>query len=420
MNPDETHKAIEAVWRIESTRVLAVLARYVRDLDLAEDLAHEALVVALEQWPVKGIPPQPRAWLITTAKRRAIDQFRRKEIYTRALSELALRAGEDAYQPDFDANLADHVEDDVLRLIFVTCHPVLSATARVALALRLLGGLSTAEIAKAYLTTESAISQRMVRAKRTLAHNDVPFEVPTLDELPPRLSSVLEVIYLIFNEGYSASFGDEWTRPALAQEALRLGRILASHMANNSEIFGLLSLMELQASRFAARVGPGGEPVLLKDQDRARWDQLLIRRGLASLDRAENLAQQPDAYLLQARIAACHARARDFASTDWGRIVAHYKSLAALSPSPIVELNMAVAISMSEGPDAALSILEALDRDETLRDYHLLPSARADILQRLGRWAEAEAELRKAASLTDNLVERALLMARAGQLRGQT
>lgn len=420
MNPDETHKAIEAVWRIESTRVLAVLARYVRDLDLAEDLAHEALVVALEQWPVKGIPPQPRAWLITTAKRRAIDQFRRKEIYTRALSELALRAGEDAYQPDFDANLADHVDDDVLRLIFVTCHPVLSATARVALALRLLGGLSTAEIAKAYLTTESAISQRMVRAKRTLAHNDVPFEVPTLDELPPRLSSVLEVIYLIFNEGYSASFGDEWTRPALAQEALRLGRILASHMANNSEIFGLLSLMELQASRFAARVGPGGEPVLLKDQDRARWDQLLIRRGLASLDRAENLAQQPDAYLLQARIAACHARARDFASTDWGRIAAHYKSLAALSPSPIVELNMAVAISMSEGPDAALSILEALDRDETLRDYHLLPSARADILQRLGRWAEAEAELRKAASLTDNRVERALLMARAGQLRGQT
>jgi RNA polymerase sigma factor (sigma-70 family) len=411
----DTHRAIEAVWKIEAPKLIAGLTRFVRDVGQAEDLAHDALVAALEQWPESGVPNNPGAWLMATAKHRAIDFFRRNKLLERKREELGheLEAGQNAAAPDLDAALDDEVGDDLLRLVFTACHPVLSTEARVALTLRLVGGLTTAEIARAYLVPEPTIAQRIVRAKRTLADRQVPYEVPSGDELGARLSSVLEVIYLVFNEGYSATVGDDWMRPALCEDALRLGRILAGLMPNEPEVHGLVALMEIQASRSAARVGPAGEPILLPDQDRARWDQLLIRRGLAALERVEELGGALGPYALQAAIAACHARAKTPAETDWGRIAALYGVLAQLTPSPVVELNRAVAVAMASGPAAGLTLVDALAAEPSLKSYHLLPSVRGDLLARLGRAGEARVEFERAASLTRNARERALLLARA-------
>jgi RNA polymerase sigma factor (sigma-70 family) len=409
-----THAAIEAVWRIESARLIAGLARLVRDVGVAEDLAQDALLAALEQWPKSGVPDNPGAWLMTTAKRRAIDLLRRGKMLERKHQELGHELeGRQKTAPDLDAAIDDDIGDDLLRLIFTACHPVLSTEARVALTLRLLGGLTTPEIARAFLVTETTVAQRIVRAKRTLAEARVPFEVPRGPDRAARLSSVLEVIYLVFNEGYSATAGDDWVRPALCEDALRLGRILAELEPDEPEVHGLVALMEIQASRLRARVGPSGEPVLLLDQDRALWDGLLIQRGLAALDRAEALSGALRPYTLQAAIAACHARARTPEETDWTRIAALYDALAQLAPSPVVELNRAVAYAMTFGPAEGLAIVDALAPDPALASYHLLPAVRGDLLAKLGRTAEARAEFERAASLTRNSRERALLLARA-------
>ena len=415
MTAADTHRAIDAVWRIESPRLIAGLARIVRDVGVSEELAQDALVAALERWPEAGIPDNPGAWLMATAKHRAIDRFRRNKLLERKHEELGreLELEQEMSAPDFDTALDDDIGDDLLRLIFTSCHPVLSTEARVALTLRLLGGLTTDELARAYLVPESTMAQRIVRAKRTLADARVPFEVPRGAELAARLSSVLEVIYLIFNEGYAATAGDNWMRPQLCDEALRLGRILAELAPNEPEVHGLVALMEIQASRAAARVGPSGEPVLLLDQDRARWDQLLIRRGLAALERAEKLGGALGPYALQAAIAACHARARMAVETNWVRIAALYDSLAQIVPSPIVELNRAVAIAMAFGPAAGLECVDALASEPTLKAYHLLPSVRGDFLFKLGRFDEARVEFERAASLTRNARERTLLLERA-------
>lgn len=410
----DIQSTIAAVWRIESARLIAGLARIVRDVGLAEDLAQDALVAALERWPESGVPDNPGAWLMATAKHRAIDLLRRRARLERKHEELGreLESQQGTAESDFDA-VSDDVEDDLLRLMFIACHPVLSREARVALTLRLLGGLSTLEIARAFLVPEPTIAQRIVRAKRTLAEARVPFEVPRGAELAARLSSVLEVIYLIFNEGYSATAGDDWVRPALCEDALRLGRILAELVPGEPEVHGLVALMEIQASRLRARVGPSGEPVLLLDQDRSRWDQLLIRRGLAALERAERLGGTLGPYALQAAIAACHARAQTPEETDWARIVALYDALAQLAPSPIVELNRAVALAMAFGPAAGLEVVDVLAAEPALKGYHLVPSVRGDFLARLGRLDEARAEFERAAALTRNLRERTLLLDRA-------
>jgi RNA polymerase sigma factor (sigma-70 family) len=409
-----THQAIDAVWRIESARLIAGLTRIVRDVAVAEDLAQDALVAALEQWPASGIPDNPAAWLMATAKRRGVDALRRRVTLERKHELLAreLQTLEQLEQGDLAAQV-DDVQDDVLRLIFMTCHPVLSRDARVALTLRLLGGLSTPEIARAFLVSEGTVAQRIVRAKRTLGEARVPFEVPGRDDLADRLSAVLEVIYLVFNEGYTATAGGQWVRPALCADALRLGRILAALMPREPEVHGLLALMELQASRLRARVGPGGEPVLLADQDRARWDRLLVHRGLAALRRAEELSGALGPYTLQAAIAACHASARSVEATDWPRVVALYDALAALTGSPVVELNRAFAVAMAFGPDAGLELVDALAGERVLRGYHLLPSVRGDLLVRAGRADEAREEFVRAAGLCANDRERELLLARA-------
>jgi RNA polymerase sigma-70 factor (ECF subfamily) len=411
----DPHRAIDAVWRIESARLIAGLARIVRDVGLAEDLAQDALVAALERWPESGVPDNPGAWLMAAAKHRAIDLLRRKTLLERKHEELGrvIAAELEAAAPDLDAALDDHVGDDLLRLVFVSCHPVLSTEARVALTLRLLGGLTTEEIARAFLVPEPTVAQRIVRAKRTLAEARVPFEVPRGAELAARLSSVLEVLYLVFNEGYSATAGEEWMRPALCEDALRLGRILAELMPREPEVHGLVALMEIQASRSGARTGPAGEPILLLDQNRAQWDQLLIRRGLAALEPAEKLGGALGPYALQAAIAACHARARTPEATDWPRIVALYDALAQLAPSPIVELNRAVALAMAFGPAAGLEAVDRLTSEPSLRGYHLLPGVRGDLLAKLGRFDEARAELERAAALTRNARERELLLGRA-------
>ncbi len=409
----DTHRAIEAVFRIESAKVIAGLTRLTRDVGMAEELAQEALVAALERWPQTGIPDTPAAWLMATAKHRAIDRFRRNRLIAEKHAELG-RDMEDAQEtPDLDAALDDEIGDDLLRLVFVSCHPVLPTPARVALTLRLLGGLTTDEIARAFLVSEPTVSQRIVRAKRTLAEAGVPFEVPRGDELAARLASVLEVIYLIFNEGYAATAGDDWMRPALCEEALRLGRILAGLAPHEPEVHGLVALMEIQASRQNARLGPAGEPVLLLEQNRALWDHLLIRRGLAALERAEQLGGADSSYALQAAIAACHARAATAAETDWARIAALYATLASLAPSPVVELNRAVALAMAYGPQAGLDLADTLTGEPALAGYHLLPSVRGDLLEKLGRRDEARAEFERAAALTRNARERALLLARA-------
>ena len=422
----DTHRAIDAVWRIESPRLIAGLTRMVRDVGVAEDLAQDALVAALEQWPQSGVPDNPGAWLMAAAKHRAIDYFRRNTRRERKHEEIGregvvqkigareVRAGE-VQMADLDAALDDDVGDDLLRLVFISCHPVLSTEARIALTLRLLGGLTTEEIARAFLVPEPTVAQRIVRAKRTLSEARVPFEVPRGAELAARLSSVLAVIYLVFNEGYAATAGDDWLRPALCEEALRLGRILAELAPREPEVHGLVALMEIQASRSRARVGPSGEPILLLDQNRAHWDQLLIGRGLAALDRAEKLrgaklggARGP--YVLQAEIAACHARARTAEETDWARIVELYAELAQVAPSPVVELNRAVAVGMAYGPAEALELVDALTSEPALEKYHLLPSVRGDLLKKLGRREEARAEFERAAALTRNARERNLLL----------
>ncbi len=413
---DATAKgATEAVWRIESARLIAALARMVRDVGLAEDLAQDALVAALERWPESGVPDNPGAWLMATAKNRAIDLARRHTTFERKQEELArdvgMRMAMD--RADFEAALDDEVGDDLLGLMFTCCHPLLSSEARVALTLRLLGGLTTAETARAFLVKESTIAQRLVRAKRTLRDANVPFEVPRGEELDARLPSVLEVIYLVFNEGYAASAGEDWIRPALCEEALRLGRILAALAPEEPEAHGLIALLEIQASRNAARLGPDGEPVLLLDQDRSRWDPLLIGRGLAALERAERSRGPLGPYGLQAAIAACHARARVAEETDWVRIAALYDALSQLAPSPVVELNRAVALTMAFGPEAGLELLDRIAGEPSLKDYHLLPSVRGDFLAKLGRHAEAAAEFERAASLTANTRERDLLLKRA-------
>jgi RNA polymerase sigma factor (sigma-70 family) len=407
----DTHAAIDAVWRIESPRLIAGLARIVRDVGVAEDLAHDALVAALEQWPSSGVPDNPGAWLMAIGKRRAIDLFRRQERLERKHEELGRRI-ETEQEMDLDA-IDDDIGDDLLRLVFTACHPVLSTEARVALTLRLLGGLTTEEIARAFLVPEPTLAQRIVRAKRTLSDAHVPFEVPSGPDRAERLSSVLGVIYLIFNEGYSATAGDDWMRPELCEDGLRLGRILAELTPKEPEVHGLVALMEIQASRSHARVGPNGEPVLLMDQDRARWDQLLIRRGLAALERAQDLGDATGPYVLQAEIAACHARAHTPEETDWARIAALYAALVQLVPSPVVELNRAVAIGMAFGPEAGLQIVDTLTSEPSLKTYHLLPSVRGDFLAKLGRRDEARAEFEQAASLTRNARERDLLLARA-------
>jgi RNA polymerase sigma factor (sigma-70 family) len=408
------HRTIEAVWRIESARVIAGLTRLTRDVGLAEDLAQEALVAALEQWPQSGVPDNPAAWLTATAKRRAIDLFRRNAVAQRKHEELAreLEALEQT-SPNFDSTLDNTISDDLLRLVFIACHPILPTESRVALTLRLLGGLTTDEIARAFLTPESTIAQRIVRAKRTLADKHIPFEVPRGPEFAARLSSVLEVIYLIFNEGYSATTGDDLMRPALCEDALRLGRILAELAPTEPEVHGLVALLEIQASRTRARVSSTGEPVLLFDQDRSQWDQLLIRRGLAAIERAHSINTTRGPYLLQAEIAACHARARTPSETDWHRIIILYTELAQLTPSPVIELNRAVAVSMAHGPRAGLTLVDALASEPSLARYHLLPSVRADLLCKLGRHAEARTEFERAAALTQNRRERALLLSRA-------
>jgi RNA polymerase sigma factor (sigma-70 family) len=415
----DANRAIDAVWRIESARLIAGLARMVRDVGLAEELAQDALVAALEQWPESGVPDNPGAWLMATAKHRAIDRLRRGKRLEQKQEELAreLETQQRTDEADMASAIDNDIGDDLLRLVFTACHPVLSTEARVALTLRLLGGLKTDEIARAFLVPESTVAQRIVRAKRTLAETHVPFEVPGKDELADRLSSVLEVIYLVFNEGYAATAGDDWMRPALCEDALRLGRILAELVPTEPEVHGLVALMEIQASRTRARIGPGGTPVLLLDQDRGRWDQLLIRRGLAALERAERLGGALGPYVLQASIAACHARAHTPEETDWERIVALYDALAELAPSPVVELNRAVAVGMAFGPEAGLELVDELTAERALDDYHLLFSVRGDLLARLGRRDEARAELERAAALTRNTRERDLLLRRAQDQR---
>ena len=415
MTASDTHRAINAVWRIESAKLIAGLTRIVRDVGLAEDLAQDALVAALERWPESGVPDNPGAWLMATAKHRAIDTFRRSERIERKHEELVpeLRERQETAVSELDAALDDDIGDDVLRLIFMSCHPILSREARTALTLRLLGGLTTDEIARAFLVPEPTIAQRIVRAKRTLADAHAPFEVPRGAELGARLSSVLEVIYLVFNEGYSATAGDDIVRPALCEDALRLGRILAELDPEEPEVHGLVALMEIQASRLRARVGLSGEPILLLDQDRGRWDHLLIRRGLAALERAEKLGGANGAYALQAAIVACHARARTADETDWRRIASLYDALAEVAPSPIVELNRAVAIAMAYGPAEGLALVDALRSEPALRSYHLLPAARADLLEKLERFDEARVEFERAASLTRNMRERDFLLDRA-------
>ena len=415
MTATDTHRAIDAVWRIESARLIGGLTRIVGDVGLAEDLAQDALVAALERWPASGVPDNPGAWLMATAKHRAIDVLRRGKMLERKHEELGhtLEARQDSPEPGLHAALDDQVGDDLLSLMFIACHPVLSTEARVALTLRLLGGLATDEIARAFLVSEATVAQRIVRAKKTLAEAQVPFEVPRGAELAARLSSVLEVLYLIFNEGYSATAGDDWMRPALCEEALRLGRILAELAPLEPEVHGLVALMEIQASRSRARIGPSGQPVLLPDQDRGRWDHLLIRRGLGALERAEQLGGALGPYALQAAIAACHARARTAAETDWARIVALYDALARLMPSPVVELNRAVAVAMASGPAAGLALVDALTAEPTLKAYHHLPTVRGDLLAKLGRRDEARTEFERAAALTRNARERELLLSRA-------
>jgi len=412
----DTHRTIDAVWRIESPRLIAGLARIVRDVGIAEDLAQDALVAALEQWPEAGIPDNPGAWLMATAKHRAIDALRRRTLLDRKHEELGRDLEERLETPDLVSAIDDDIGDDLLRLVFTACHPVLSTEARVALTLRLLGGLTTEEIARAFLVPEPTVAQRIVRAKRTLADAKVPFEVPRGADRAARMSSVLEVIYLIFNEGYSATAGEDWVRPELCNDALRVGRILAELMPNEAEVHGLVALMEVQASRLRARIGPSGEPVLLLDQDRGRWDRILIRRGLAALARSETLSPKRGAYSLQAAIAACHARARTAAETDWRRIAALYEELVELVPSPVVELNRAVAVAMAYGPAFGLRIVDELTSEPSLKAYHLLPSVRADLLMKLGRNDEARTELERAASLTKNARERDLLLERAAGL----
>jgi RNA polymerase sigma-70 factor (ECF subfamily) len=419
MVASDPRRVIEAIWRIESPRLIAGLARLVRDLGQAEELAQDALVAALEKWPAQGVPDNPGAWLMATAKHRAIDVLRRGTRVRHKHEQLSaeLELGGALATPDLDARLDDPVGDDLLRLVFTACHPVLSTEARVALTLRVLGGLTTQEIARAFLVSEPTIAQRIVRAKRTLAEAGVPFEVPRGLELAERLSSVLEVVYLIFNEGYSATSGDDWMRPALCEDALRLGRILAGLAPSEPEVHGLVALMELQASRSRARVGPGGEPVLLLDQNRARWDQLLIHRGLAALKRALELGGPAGPYTLQASLAACHARASTPEETDWAQIAELYAALAAVAPSPVVELNRAVAVSMARGPAEGLVLVDALVSEPSLRSYHLLPSVRGDLLAKLGRMDEARAEFERAAQLTRNERERKLLLGRAAACR---
>ena len=412
--PTDTQCTIEAIWRIESPKLIAALTRNVRDVGIAEDLAQDALVAALEQWPDSGIPENPGAWLMATAKHRAIDFFRRNAMADRKHEDLGRDYGaREKSVPDLDSSLDDPIGDDLLRLIFIACHPVLPKEARIAMTLRLLGGLTTYEIARAFVSSEPTIAQRIVRAKRTLAEKRVPFEIPRGSELNDRLASVLEVIYLIFNEGYTATAGEDWMRPALCEEALRLGRILAELAPNEPEVHGLVALMEIQASRSKARVGTNGEPILLMDQNRAQWDQLLIQRGFAALERARRLGRKPGPYALQAEIAACHARAREPQATDWQKIVELYGELGKITPSPIVELNRAVAVCMASGPETALELVDQLASEPLLRNYHLLPSARADFLKKLGRLTEARAEFERAASMTRNTKEKELLLERA-------
>ena len=413
----DTHHAIEAVWRIESAKLIAGIARIVRDVGIAEDLAQDALVAALEQWPTSGVPDNPSAWLMATAKHRAIDQLRRKTLLERKHEQLGheLEAQQEMSVADIDAALDDHVGDDLLRLVFISCHPILATEARVALTLRLLGGLTTDEIARAFLVPEPTVAQRIVRAKRTLSDAHVPFEVPRGAEFAARLSSVLQVIYLVFNEGYAATAGDDWMRPELCQDALRLGRILAELVPAEPEVHGLVGLMEIQASRARARVGRSGEPILLLDQDRGRWDYVLVRRGLAALARADALGGAHGPYALQAAIAACHARARTGEETDWARIAALYDELARVAPSPVVELNRAVAVGMAFGPAEGLLLADALATEPSMKTYHLLPSVRGDLLVKLGRPGEARGEFERAASLTRNARERKLLLGRAAE-----
>jgi RNA polymerase sigma-70 factor (ECF subfamily) len=417
MTATDTHRAIDAVWRIESARLIAALARIVRDVGLAEELAQDALVAALERWPESGVPDNPGAWLMATAKNRAIDRLRRSKRAERKHDELGreLEARQELAVTDFETAVDDDIGDDLLRLMFTACHPVLSTEGRLALTLRLLGGLTTEEIARAFLVPEPTVAQRIVRAKRTLAEARVPFEVPRGAERATRLSSVLEVLYLVFNEGYSATAGDDWMRPALCEDALRLGRTLAELAPREPEVHGLVALMEIQASRSDARLGPSGEPVLLLDQDRARWDHILISRGLAALERAEALGGSQGPYALQAAIAACHARARTPAETEWARIAELYETLAQLMPSPVVELNRGVAVAMAFGPAAGLELVDALTSEPSLRAYHLLPSVRGDLLAKLGRFEEARAEFERAAALTRNGRERTLLLERAAR-----
>ena len=421
MSPSDVQGTIRAIWRIESPKLVAGLTRMLRDVGLAEELAQDALVTALERWPEAGIPDNPGAWLMATAKHRAIDVLRRGQRQERTHAELGqdLEDAQARGGPDLDAALDEPVADDLLRLVFIACHPVLSPEARVALTLRLLGGLTTEEIARAYLVPEPTIAQRIVRAKRTLSEAGVPYEVPRGPELTARVKSVLEVIYLVFNEGHTATSGSAWIRPELCEEAMRQGRVLAGLLPDQAEVHGLIALMELQASRLAARVGPDGEPVLLLDQDRGRWDRLLIQRGLAALARAESLSAEPGRYTLQAGLAACHARAGRPEDTDWRRIAELYQALGRLEPSPVVELNRAVAVSMAEGPAAGLTLVDALTRDPSLRRYHLLPSVRGDLLAKLGRLSEAGAEFERAAALTRNERERTLLLTRAARCRGE-
>jgi RNA polymerase sigma factor (sigma-70 family) len=411
------NRAVEAIWRIESPKVIAGVARMVHDIGLAEELAQDAFVAALQQWPESGVPDRPGAWLMGTAKHHAIDMLRRNQILQRKHDELGRQLEvEELSMPDLDASIEDGIGDDLLRLMFTACHPALSADARVALTLRLLGGLTTEEIARAFLVPVATIQQRIVRAKRTLTEARVPFEVPAGSELDARLASVLEVIYLVFNEGYTATAGDDWVRPALCEDALRLGRVLAELMPREPEVQGLVALMEIQASRLRTRVGPAGEPVLLLDQDRARWDHLLIRRGLAALERAEQLGSALGPYALQAAIAACHARARTPEETDWVRIAALYDALAQISASPVVELNRAVAVAMAFGPAAGLELVDRLESEPALQGYHLLPSVRGDLLAKLGRSGEAHVEFERAAALTLNERERKLLLERAAEV----
>lgn len=412
MSFSHTHRTIDTIWRMESAKIIAGLTRMVRDVGLAEDLAQDALVIALNRWPETGIPDHPGAWLMTTAKRRAIDLIRRTKLRDQKYVEVAHSM--DLYtEVDIDDALDEEISDDLLRLIFMTCHPILSQDARVALTLRLLCGLTTEEIARSFLIAESTIAQRIVRAKRTLSANKVPFEMPAREELKDRLSTVLEVIYLMFNEGYSATSGVDWIRPLLCQEALRLGRVLAEIDSYEPEVHGLVALMEIQSSRFSTRVNSKGEPILLMDQNRAQWDQLLIRRGLTALERSRKLGRPHGPYSLQAAISACHAQASTSAETDWIRISALYEALSRVMPSPIVELNRAVAISMAFGPTFGLQIVDELNTEPSMREYHLLPSVRGDLLLKLGRYDEARTEFERAGSLTENERERILLLNRA-------